>query len=68
MQTFENFAKSHGASAYSDYARVFNQSYGYNVPFPHTFDEDENDVYGDIAQNSADGKGSIFCEVCRQRL
>ncbi|GGZ00176.1 S8 family serine peptidase [Shewanella fodinae] len=60
VQTFENFAKSHGASAYSDYARVFNQSYGYNVPFPHTFDEDENEVYADIAQNSADGKGSIF--------
>ncbi|MFQ6370380.1 S8 family peptidase [Shewanella sp. YIC-542] len=59
-QTFENFAKSHGATAYSDSARVFNQSYGYNLPFPHGFDEDENDVYADIAQHSADGKGSVF--------
>ena len=60
VQTFENFAKSHGASAYSDNARVFNQSYGYSVPFPHSFDEDETEVYQDIATQSFDGKGSIF--------
>ncbi|MEL4277678.1 S8 family serine peptidase [Shewanella xiamenensis] len=60
VQTFENFAKSHGASAYSDSARVFNQSYGYSVPFPHGFDEDETEVYQDIATQSFDGKGSIF--------
>lgn len=60
VQTFENFTKSHGASAYSDYARVFNQSYGYSVPFPHGFDEDETEVYQDIATQSSDGKGSIF--------
>ncbi|WP_345860269.1 S8 family serine peptidase [Shewanella algae] len=60
VQTFENFAKSHGASAYSDNARVFNQSYGYSVPFPHGFDEDENEVYGAITKDSFDDKGSIF--------
>lgn len=60
VQTFENFAKSHGANSLSDTARVFNQSYGYSVPFPHGFDEDENEVYQDIANKSADGKGSIF--------
>ncbi|QHD54473.1 S8 family serine peptidase [Shewanella algae] len=60
VQTFENFAKSHGASAYSDRARVFNQSYGYSVPFPHGFDEDEYEVYGAITKDSFDGKGSIF--------
>ncbi|AZQ11492.1 S8 family serine peptidase [Shewanella khirikhana] len=60
VQTFENFAKSHGASAYSDRARVFNQSYGYSVPFPHSFDEDENEVYAEITTDSFDGKGSIF--------
>lgn len=60
VQTFENFAKSHGASAYSDVARVFNQSYGYNVPYPHTFDDDENDVYEAIATESHDDLGSIF--------
>ncbi|ABM00423.1 S8 family serine peptidase [Shewanella amazonensis] len=60
VQTFENFAKSHGASAYSDTARVFNQSYGYSVPFPHGFDEDENEVYAAIGTDSFDGKGSIF--------
>jgi subtilisin family serine protease len=60
VQTFENFVKSHGGSSYSDYARVFNQSYGYSVPFPHGFDEDELEVYADTATRSADGKGSIF--------
>ncbi|QSX36001.1 S8 family serine peptidase [Shewanella sedimentimangrovi] len=60
VQTFENFALSHGASAYSDSARVFNQSYGYSVPFPHGFDEDENDLYQEVTTESADGKGSIF--------
>ncbi|MCL1090917.1 S8 family serine peptidase [Shewanella profunda] len=60
VQTFENFVKSHGASAYSDSARVFNQSYGYSVPFPDTFDEDETEVYRDVATQSFDGKGSIF--------
>ncbi|MGX9463376.1 S8 family serine peptidase [Shewanella sp. A14] len=60
VQTFENFVKSHGGSSYSDYARVFNQSYGYSVPFPHGFDEDELEVYADSATKSADGKGSIF--------
>lgn len=60
VQTFENFVKSHGGSSYSDYARVFNQSYGYSVPFPHGFDEDELEVYADTATKNADGKGSIF--------
>lgn len=60
VQTFENFTKSHGASAYSDSARVFNQSYGYSVPFPDKFNEDETEVYQDIATQSFDGKGSIF--------
>ncbi|MCG9713076.1 S8 family serine peptidase [Shewanella insulae] len=60
VQTFENFAKSHGESAFSDSARVFNQSYGYSVPFPHGFDEDELEVYHDVATQSFDGKGSIF--------
>ena len=60
VQTFENFAKSHGASAFSDNARIFNQSYGYSVPFPHGFDEDELEVYRDITTESFDGKGSIF--------
>lgn len=60
VQTFENFTKSHGASAYSDSARVFNQSYGYSVPFPHGFEEDESEVYRDVTTQSFDGKGSIF--------
>ncbi len=60
VQTFENFALSHGASAYSDVARVFNQSYGYSAPFPHGFDEDENDVYQAIATGSHNNLGSIF--------
>lgn len=60
VQTFENFVKSHGASAYSDSARVFNQSYGYSVPFPDIFNEEEIEVYRDVTTQSFDGKGSIF--------
>ncbi|WP_445945958.1 S8 family serine peptidase [Shewanella sp.] len=60
VQTFENFVKSHGGNSLSDYARVFNQSYGYSVPYPHGFDKDELEVYADVATKSADGKGAIF--------
>lgn len=60
VQTFENFVKSHGGNSLSDYARVFNQSYGYSVPYPHGFDKDELEVYADVATTSADGKGAIF--------
>lgn len=59
-QSFENFVMSHGATAYSDSARVFNQSYGYSVPFPDLFNEDETEVYAETTVNSFDGKGSIF--------
>ena len=60
VQTFENFVKSHGGNSLSDYARVFNQSYGYSIPFPDLFDEDENEVYAETSTKSADGKGSVF--------
>jgi len=60
VQTFENFAKSHGASAFSDNARVFNQSYGYSIPFPDSFEVDDNEVYAETTLESFDGKGSIF--------
>ncbi|MCL1123347.1 S8 family serine peptidase [Shewanella surugensis] len=59
-QSFENFVMSHGATAYSDSARVFNQSYGYSVPFPDLFNENETEVYAETTVNSFDGKGSIF--------
>ncbi|MBB1269043.1 S8 family serine peptidase [Shewanella sp. SR44-3] len=60
VQTFENFVKSHGGNSLSDYARVFNQSYGYSVPYPHGFDKDELEIYADVATTSSDGKGAIF--------
>jgi subtilisin family serine protease len=60
VQTFENFVKSHGGNSLSDYARVFNQSYGYSVTYPHGFDEDELEVYAETATKSADGKGAVF--------
>lgn len=61
-QTFNNFARSHGNSSYSDIARVFNQSYGYVPPYPEKLsdNENENDVYANVSNNSAGGLGSIF--------
>lgn len=60
VQTFENFAKSHGASAYSDRARVFNQSYGNQPVIPGLMRENEFEVYQQVTTKSFNGKGSVF--------
>ncbi|WP_345874929.1 S8 family peptidase [Shewanella algae] len=60
VQSFENFIKSHGASAYSDNARVFNQSYGRQPLKADSMKENEHEVYQQVTTKSFDGRGSIF--------
>lgn len=63
VQTFSNFAKSHGKSAFSDTARVFNQSYGYSPTLPYTSDADEDELMLDVVKHGPDGKGSLFVKA-----
>lgn len=63
VQTFSNFAKSHGKSAFSDTARVFNQSYGYSPTLPYTSDADEDELMLDVVNHGPDGKGSLFVKA-----
>ncbi len=59
-QSAENWLHSHGATSYSDRVRVFNQSYGYSLPFPDLIDEDEFEVYHQMSTESFNGNGMIF--------
>ncbi|MCL1058857.1 S8 family serine peptidase [Shewanella gelidimarina] len=63
VQTFSNFAKSHGKSAFSDTARVFNQSYGYSPTLPFTADTDEDELMLDVVNHGPDGNGSLFVKA-----
>lgn len=63
VQTFANFAKSHGKSAFSDIARVFNQSYGYSPTLPFTAEENEDELMLDVVKHGPDGKGALFVKA-----